>query len=332
MNAKKIFNAFFVLAILLMVSFSCLVIAEEPTGNTKNIFIDSDQDGLSDEEEKVYKTDPYKADSDNDGYSDGVEVGSGYDPLRPAPGDKIIKTQEQKNNLSSDDKENNLTQNVTKKISSLIKSDNGEEQEVTMDEIQSIIDETLSEQSAITENDLPEIADKDIKIKKQNYGSLSKDKKQEKMKEDFLSYTTSIAYIFSSNSPKAITSSDDISGLTESYANQIVSALTTRKADELSDISDSGQKIFDQMKTVEVPEDAKEMHIKGLKLAQYALNLKKSVNANAQDPVSDIVGLSKIQSFLEIIMTYSEEVNSKFSEYGISYTDAMDKIKDLKSN
>lgn len=43
--------------------------------------VDSDGDGLFDREEvKVYKTDPLKPDTDGDGYSDGDEVKAGYNP------------------------------------------------------------------------------------------------------------------------------------------------------------------------------------------------------------------------------------------------------------
>jgi len=49
--------------------------------NTK--YIDSDNDSLTDEQEKIYGTDPKKADTDGDGYKDGDEVIHGYDPLVP---------------------------------------------------------------------------------------------------------------------------------------------------------------------------------------------------------------------------------------------------------
>ena len=34
-------------------------------------------------------------DTDGDGYGDGIEVESGYDPLKPAPGDKVIQGKRQ---------------------------------------------------------------------------------------------------------------------------------------------------------------------------------------------------------------------------------------------
>ena len=47
----------------------------------KSIHLDSDRDGLSDDDELKYGTDPKKRDTDGDGYSDGEEVANGHDPL-----------------------------------------------------------------------------------------------------------------------------------------------------------------------------------------------------------------------------------------------------------
>ncbi|MDG1950148.1 MAG: hypothetical protein P8J32_05050, partial [bacterium] len=43
--------------------------------------VDTDNDGLSDQDEETYGTDPNNPDSDADGYTDGDEVSSGYNPL-----------------------------------------------------------------------------------------------------------------------------------------------------------------------------------------------------------------------------------------------------------
>lgn len=45
------------------------------------VHLDSDDDGLSDEDEKIYATDPYNPDSDGDYFSDKEEVEYGWNPL-----------------------------------------------------------------------------------------------------------------------------------------------------------------------------------------------------------------------------------------------------------
>jgi hypothetical protein len=44
---------------------------------------DPDNDGLTNDEEEYYGTDPYNADTDEDGFTDGEEVNAGTDPLDP---------------------------------------------------------------------------------------------------------------------------------------------------------------------------------------------------------------------------------------------------------
>lgn len=43
--------------------------------------LDQDNDGLTNAQEKIYKTDPNNPDTDKDGYSDGDEVKDGFNPL-----------------------------------------------------------------------------------------------------------------------------------------------------------------------------------------------------------------------------------------------------------
>jgi len=91
--------------VILAVSFvvcgaTFFALAESQTNNS--LFLDSDQDGLTDQEEHMIGTDPEKADTDGDGYSDGKEVESGYNPLKPAPGDKIVPASQPSTPLSTD--------------------------------------------------------------------------------------------------------------------------------------------------------------------------------------------------------------------------------------
>ncbi|MFA6254987.1 MAG: hypothetical protein WC675_03035 [Patescibacteria group bacterium] len=57
---------------------------EESMYGTDPNEVDTDKDGLTDRDEvKVFKTDPNNADTDGDTYTDGAEVRSGYDPKGP---------------------------------------------------------------------------------------------------------------------------------------------------------------------------------------------------------------------------------------------------------
>ena len=52
---------------------------------------DIDQDGLCDEEEPIYRTDPLNKDTDGDGFLDGEEVAAERDPTKAGPDDLLPK-------------------------------------------------------------------------------------------------------------------------------------------------------------------------------------------------------------------------------------------------
>ena len=69
------------------------VISPEEKKMTDQTFIekDSDNDGLKDWEEIIWKTDPNNADADGDGIKDGDEVKANRNPLVKGPNDSLIE-------------------------------------------------------------------------------------------------------------------------------------------------------------------------------------------------------------------------------------------------
>lgn len=68
-----------------------------PLGTPDN---DSDHDGLPNQEEVVWGTDPFNPDTDGDGFKDGEETSSGHDPLKPSP-DDVLETGNMTEELST---------------------------------------------------------------------------------------------------------------------------------------------------------------------------------------------------------------------------------------
>lgn len=218
----------------------------------------------------------------------------------------------------SDDPDN-LTSQVARKLSALASSTDPDEQEVSLDKLQEIINDSISQK--FSDSDLPTIAPGEIKIKKQTY-SGSAGQIRARKKEDFTNYMIAAYYILSSSSPKPITNNADLNGLADYFTQTVTTALTDRDSSGLTEISQSGQKILDQLKNVEVPEDVIDIHTKAVQFAKYAIMLKPAVTADADDPLADLVNISKIKSLTEALISFSGEVSARFNEYGLTYDDA----------
>lgn len=61
--------------------FAVTYFAMADNKNTNSLFLDSDQDGLTDQEEKMIGTDPNNPETGNCGYTDGEMVNAGFNPI-----------------------------------------------------------------------------------------------------------------------------------------------------------------------------------------------------------------------------------------------------------
>ena len=329
MKTRNVKMSLFVLAALLVSSAAFFVVAQENSTTSNNVFLDSDQDGLTDEEEILYGTDPRNEDTDFDGYSDGSEVMSGYNPLKAAPGDKLETSESFKKESSLSVAENeadNLTQEIARKITDVAEESNSSGEPVDTDDVRLMVESALNGQDS--EVQLKEISNEEIKIKKQNYSGLSKKKAEEKKKEDFTEYLVSVLYIMASNSPEPITSSNDVSSIMNQLIQQTTSAISSRNSASIEHLASSGEKIYDQLKEVEVPEELVDTHIKVLQYLDYSSELKTMVNANSTDPMKEIVNYSKILTYTQGLNEFYIEMQDKIDEYGIEEEEVEKRLED----
>lgn len=322
--------------VLIFSSFSFFSFASDNfSGN--NIFQDSDQDGLTNDEEQLYGTDPQNADTDGDGYSDGAEVRSGYDPLKPSPGDKIFTakdagatgdTPSTKETLAASttkteagvggSDEDNLTTQVSQQIADILKSssDDTSDTSISVQDMQASLQELLDKNGTGTVQ-LPEIDESTIKVLKQNYDDLSDEDRKAKIKQDTLEYITKISYILASNSPEIITTPEDIESIATTIMTSTMTSIESGDATYLKDLSTKGKKAIEELQEVEVPENMLESHKKALQLFQYASSLPDELTSFETDPLANVVVLSKIQGLLGSLSSFVSDIDATLKDLGI---------------
>jgi hypothetical protein len=218
-----------------------------------------------------------------------------------------------------------ITADLAQKISALTNSSNSNKS-VSLDDIQALVDKITSDNSSLTNADtMPQVSKADVHIKKQNYVALGTEKAKAKKKADFIDYITAVTYIFSSNSPTPITSLTNASNILSGFVKTISSAITTQNTSGLEALIISQGKIVSQLKDMEVPEDLVDVHIKALSLALYSQQLANSLKPNTSDPIGEIANLSKIDGFISASSDFMSQVQAKFSEYGVSYDETIQK-------
>jgi hypothetical protein len=296
--ASAVFSGLFVF------SFAIFSFADTQSTEHKNIFQDADQDGLSTDEEKLYGTNPDKADTDGDGYSDGTEVKSGYDPLKKAPGDKLVNATMDLNdrNIAVDQaidvtKNINLTEEVSRQVTATLQESAAKKQSLSADDLRDIVQKTMS--SKITPDVLPEIDVKSIKTKKQNYSHLSEADRVVKLKEDNSEYVTAVSYILVNTSPIPMQADNDMQTLASFIITNSMGVFSGNNPKLLDDFVVKGDSITAQLQDVTVPEDMLPIHMKALRLAQYAKTFKKKIQSSGNDdPLAQMNSFAQIQGLI----------------------------------
>ena len=261
---------------------------------------DSDNDGLRDWEEELYRTNPFNPDTDGDGYSDGQEVDLGRNPLVKAPGDELTF-----HPLPLGEK-----YNITQKI-------------LNQEALQNILLSYLSQKAEYLENH-PEINDPNqfsaltdtnpsiieemIEISINDSWDYLMGPNQEHLSELSEIFDISISdeqiKISEDNSKQAI--QFYISGISQwlnsdifflqNEALQIISyAIENQNFDNLDKLIKLNDEWIGQMKEITVPSSWKEIHKQGLKTIILFRNIFISLRDVENDPFKAPYAVEKLE-------------------------------------
>jgi len=297
-----------------------------------NYFEDNDGDGLTNQEEKALGTDPQKEDSDGDGYSDGVEVESGYNPLKPAPGDKLIVEEEIVDQRKNKGEGKNLTETFlenlqetkTKEldyIESISDREVFEKEEIpddisiTEEDVQKLVNDTLEE--ADVDEGVVLIGEEDLKLLPE-IEEEDNEKKREIERDQVEEYVMSLGFVAGQHSPFSVSASQEevttdtqdlILGITDELQGGNFSGLLGYKGD--------AESVFEQVGDIEAPFVMKEIHQRGLSGMKYALKQDESAVLDQDDPMAMIVLLGKAQVIMFELNSINTALNRVLKEYGI---------------
>jgi len=315
---KHIKNFLLISACLFFAGFNYLTYANaedtaNSTANSCDKTVDADCDGLTNAEEKLYATDPKNIDTDGDSYSDGIEVKSGYDPTKPAPGDRIANnatasaTANQVVSTATDSNAASLTDQFVEELQGYADSKDGAE--VSPSEVQSFmsasVDEKLGE--PMTWETLSTVDTTKIKILDQTYPNLKDSERKAKLLQDAYKYIAAMEYILRSNSPSPMITDTDLPIFAEEFKAKLY-ALTTNAPDVeyFANLGDRLEHAYEEMTFVEVPSTMQDLHIKFMGLLSGLLSLRNSTSLNQADPMANIVIFSKVQNLIDLSSDFFE--------------------------
>lgn len=315
----KIWNkSFFVFVFLTIFSFGFLAIADEQEAITA-YFEDTDQDGLSIDEEKAYGTDPANNDTDGDSYSDGVEIESGYDPLKPAPGDRVMPEETPTDIASTTIDPNtpvNLTDLASEELANLVAEKQEAQQELTTEDLNAAVANVLEKTNEPIE--LPEVSVDSIKIKELSK-KLDDEEREEQKKEDTIEYLTTVSYIVLSNAPNPIRSSGELGSFTERASQEVILSLATGNYSMLDSIKTKSDVVLKEIESVEVPENMVDTHLKATQVVKFLGNMGESIKSVdlASDPIGQMAELAKVQGAMLEVQNFVFEAQQKITDLGI---------------
>ncbi|OGN17163.1 MAG: hypothetical protein A3C88_00710 [Candidatus Yanofskybacteria bacterium RIFCSPHIGHO2_02_FULL_50_12] len=240
---------------------------------------DPDRDGLSNNEESLWNTDPTNPDTDRDGFKDGEEVDSGHNPLVPGPNDSL--------------NEGNLTDAFSQLVASGLYAG-------ALNPASSSYAQTLG---SITDS----VADsaKFSLTKPVDISGLTVVKSDKSADTAYLLKFIALAREFGRILDSQYRNTETMLNLigSEGFENQKVRGFYSNQAD-------TAARLFDQASATVIPKNFKDSHIKLLNLIHRVRLANTTVVEGTKDPIKAAVALNLLGNaytdLVELLTVYAD--------------------------
>jgi len=241
---------------------------------------DTDQDGLPDAVENIFKTNPNQADSDSDGTTDGDEVAQKRDPSLAGPDDDLVKAVS--TNIPPED-------TYTYKYLQQIPNANSPADLFDQQKIEQFITQVRGDL-------LPKLPAGAVKTN------------SEAGKDAVQKYLESISSQHNSEI-KAVSSSDIEQAFRQNYLNQ--------QPGLINDVVATLEKNYSTLEAITTPQETAALHEKLLSASQALINNAHLLQNSNNDLVGALLGAKNIQDLGPIFTEISDQIKSLESKYGL---------------
>lgn len=269
-----------------------IVKQEESPDSPKNINKDSDNDGLKDWEEAIYRTDPQKPDTDKDGAADGEEIRMGRDPIEPGPNDSISTSTALTDNATSS--ANNLTRRLAENLT----------KEVILPQLTStsapIVDPNkFAKETLRLPNELKPFVSKEIKISQDN---------SKKALTDYLAlFDKTVADAFKNTGNKS-----ELVILSEALEKNDFSQMY-----KLDAFITAYAKLIGDLKKIYAPSDLKNFHLNYLNLALARQGAVEKIRVAGVDILKTIMGVNEYLATSEKFIVIYQDLQKILNKKGV---------------
>ncbi len=255
---------------------------------------DSDDDGLKDWEESLWKTDLNNSDTDGDGTPDGEEVREGRDPLKAGPDDKFIP----KENIGTTFTDEgivyggstssvNLTQLFAKSLGFKVGS------EINPTDLQN--QDLLSRVDSSTEQILKDFIASFNPILPESEFNVSSDNSKMAIEK----YNDDTTKVF-----------EDFPPYTKREEGIIIDALDTKDFYIIDQYIEYYNVVVNKIKVITVPSNFLLTHKRITELMLGTIEFYKSIKVIDKDPMKTIIGIEKYQIIKDELYTTIIEANN----------------------